>query len=102
MCDSADFLMMSLLRELLSYLLLVLLVACWLRGCQLIMSALSARAAKSSDHRLRYTVLLGVIVMIYSSYVCSDYVDQMGLTCALCDLLGLRTCAVWGVRSVFV
>ena len=102
MSDSADFLMMSLLRELLSYLLLVLLVACWLCGCQLIMSALSARAAKSSDHRLRYTVLLGVIVMIYSSYVCSDYVDQMGLTCALCDLLGLRTCAVWGVRFVIV
>ena len=48
----------------------------------------------------RYTVVLGVILVIYSSYVCSDYVDQMGLTCALCDLLGLKTPAVWGVGSV--
>ena len=102
MSDSADFLMMSLLHELLSYLLLVLLVACWLCGCLLIMSALSARVAKSRDHRLRYTVVLSVIVKIYSSYICSDYVDRMGLSCALCDLLDLKTCAMWEVGFVFI
>ena len=102
MSDSADFLLMSLLHELLSYLLLVLLVACWLCDCLLIMSALSARDSKSRDHRLRYTVLLGVIVMIYSSYVCSDYVDRMGLSCAFFDLLDLKTCAMWEVGPVFI